>query len=76
MVWNFIIQIVVALVLNVIAYLLTPKPPKSKADEARELEYPTAEAGRPIRLYRGTIWCQSPNVLGYWDKARRNYKVS
>lgn len=76
MVWNFIIQIAVALLLNVIAYLLSPKPPKTKPEEARELEYPTASAGRAIPVFCGTMWLKSPNVLGYWDKARRTYKVS
>jgi len=73
--WNFLAQFLIALVLNVISILLSPKPQKSKPEESREVEVPTSYAGRPIVKVMGTMWVKSPNVLGWWDKARREYSI-
>lgn len=70
----WVIQLIVAITLQVAAYLLAPKPQSSKA-EARDLEAPTAEAGRPIPVLFGTMTIKGVNVLHYNDKGVRTYKV-
>lgn len=69
------IQIIVAIVLAVIAYALTPKPKQPKPPAAADLESPTSEAGRPVPVPFGTITIKGVNILGYWDKQVREYEV-
>ena len=71
MIWNFLFQLFIAFVLNVIAYALLPKPKRQRAeatDQRRELETPTADTGRPIPVAFGTVNVLSPNVLFMADK--------
>jgi len=70
----WVIALIVSTVLNVAAYLLTPKP-KGSNREARDLESPTAEAGRPFPVVFGTMRIKGLNVLHYSDKAKRTFKV-
>lgn len=67
------IGLVVSLVLAVISYVLTPKPKVVRPDFARDLENPTAEAGRPMPVVFGTVLLKSPNVLWYGQKATNEY---
>ncbi len=55
--------------------LLLPKVKKRKPESARDLEDPTAEAGRPIPVVFGTITVKGVNVLHFGDKSLRTYKV-
>jgi len=71
---NVLIAFVVALVLQVIAYLIMPKP-KQQKNATKDLEYPTAEAGRPIPKVWGKITITSPNILWYGEKDIYKYKV-
>ena len=55
MVWNFVVQIAIAVVLSVVAYALAPKPKPANRQMGRspeidpaQLEVPTGEAGRAI----------------------------
>ena len=64
----FVVQLLIGLALAYISYLLVPKPKAPKPPAAKELESPTAEAGRPIPVVFGSITIQSPNNLGNWDK--------
>lgn len=66
MVWP---QILAAIVLQVIAYALTPKPQGPRAPTVEDLDAPTAEEGRPIPVVFGTITVTGPNVLWYGDLA-------
>jgi len=70
----FFVQILIALVLQVIAYLLTPKPKQSQS-ATRDLEYPSADAGRPIPRVWGKVTVKGVNVLWYGEKKIRKYKV-
>jgi hypothetical protein len=65
---SLIIQLLVVLALQVIAYLLMPKPKKPKPPAVQDMEAPTAEAGRPIPVVFGTITVKGLNVLWYGDK--------
>lgn len=71
----FFIQFLIALALNIIAYVLTPKPKRAKPDAAKDLENPTAEAGRPIPKPFGTITIKGVNVLWFGEKSAYTYKI-
>lgn len=71
---NFLIQLVVALVLVVISVVITPKVKQAKP-EIRELEDPTADAGREIPVVFGTISVKDSNVLWFGEKTTKSYTV-
>lgn len=71
----FFVQILVALVLNIVAYLLLPGPKKQKGPAAQDLENPTAEAGRPIPVVFGTVTVKGGNVLWFGNKSTRTVKL-
>jgi len=75
MVFPFLIQLAIGLVLNVLAYLILPKPKGPKPPAVTDLESPTAENGRPIPVAFGTILIRSPNVIGWADKSYKKKKV-
>ena len=62
MIWNFIIQIVIA----VISYLLSPKP-ESPTVVAGEQDIPVVDMGSPIPVVFGTVWINRPQVVWYGD---------
>lgn len=72
---TFLVQLLIAVVLSVAAYMLAPKPKQSTNSMAKDLESPTVEAGRPIPVVFGTLTVKSPNVLWYGQKLIREYKV-
>ena len=55
MVFPFLIQLAIGIVLNVLAYLILPKPKGPKPPAVSDLETPTADAARPIPVVFGTI---------------------
>ncbi len=69
------LALLIGLALNIVAYLLMPKPKTDKPEAAKDLEDPTAEAGRPIPVVFGTITVKGLNVIGFMDKNMRTYKV-
>lgn len=69
------VMIAISVVVSTIAYLIMPKPKSPKPEAVRDLENPTAEAGRPKPVIFGTIIVKGLNVLGFWDKNSRTYKV-
>ena len=72
---QILIMVAISIALSLIAYLLMPKPKQPKSPAASDLEAPTAEAGRPVPVAFGTITIKGLNILGYWDKQVREYKV-
>ena len=64
---SFAIQIAIAVVIALVAYALMPKPKSRTADMARDLEMPTAEAGRPVPVVFGNGTLKSPNTLWYGE---------
>lgn len=65
-----------AVVISVaISILLRPKVKKPKPDAVKDLEDPTADAGRPIPVVFGTITIKGLNVLWFGDKSHRTFKV-
>lgn len=55
--------------------LLFPKPKKVKPDAVKDLENPTAEAGKAIPVAFGTITVKGLNNLWFGDKSQRTLKV-
>lgn len=73
--FSFFIQIAIGLTIAVVGYVLTPQPKRSKPPEARDLEAPTADAGRPIPVVFGTMDIRGPNILWYGELETRQYEV-
>lgn len=71
----FVVQLIIAVVLAVVAYMLTPKPKQPKPPAAQDQDAPTSEAGRPVPVIFGKMTVQGVNILGYWDKQIREYEV-
>ncbi len=71
-----LIMFAISLALQVVAYLLTPKPKQPKPDSARDLENPVAEAGKPIPVVFGTVTVKGLNVLHFSDKQVSEYQIN
>jgi len=71
----FFVALGISLAISIISYLIMPKPKAPKPEAAKDLEDPTAEAGRPIPVVFGTITVKGLNVLWFGDKGKRTYKV-
>jgi predicted phage tail protein len=78
MVAPILVQLAIAVALQLVSLLLAPKPKKQKPPEAADFEAPTAEAGRPIPVVFGTMTVKGTNYLWYGEKetVRRELKVS
>lgn len=64
-------QLLIGLALNIVGYMLMPKPKTVKPDGAKDMDAPTADAGRPVPVVFGTITVRGLNVLWYGDKSTR-----
>lgn len=64
---NILVQLLIAVTMMVIGYMLTPKQsiPETKFKQG---EKPTASAGSPIPRLFGTMLIEVPNCLWYGDK--------
>jgi hypothetical protein len=71
-----LIMFAIALAMQVVAYLLMPKPKQPKPDAARDLENPVAEAGKPIPVVFGTVTVKGLNVLWFGDKQVTEYEIN
>lgn len=69
------LALLVGLALNIIAYLIMPKPKTPKPEAAKDMDNPTAEAGRPLPVVFGTITVQGGNLLWFGEKYKDTYKV-
>lgn len=70
----FFLNILLSLVLMVVSYLLMPKV-KQETPETKDLDDPTAEAGRPIPVLFGTVTVKGLNVLWFGEKGRQTSRV-
>lgn len=75
MIAPWIIAVIVSVVLNVAAMVLTPRPKGPRPDSVQEADNPKASAGSPIFVVFGTVTVKEVNVLGYWDKSTRTQEV-
>jgi len=74
-IFPWLVQLLVAVALNILAAVLTPKPKGPKPEAVEQAENPTAEAGRPIPKAWGSPRVSETNVIGFWDKSSRQYKI-
>lgn len=65
---GFFVQLLVGLALNIVAYLIMPKPKGPKPDEVQDLEDPVAEQGKPIPVVWGSLTVKGLNILWFGDK--------
>lgn len=70
------IPLLLAIAFNVLAYLLMPRPKKDQPEEVKDMENPTADAGRPIPVVFGTVTMKGLNVLWFGDKRKDTFKVN
>jgi hypothetical protein len=67
--------LLIGLALNIIGYLLMPRPKTAKPEAAQDMDNPTADAGRPLPVVFGTLTVKGLNVLDFRDKNKRTIKV-
>lgn len=70
------VTLLLAIALQVVAYLLAPKPKKTKPPEAKDLDNPVADAGMPIPVVFGTVTVKGLNVLWFGDKNKDTFEVT
>lgn len=70
----FFLNILISLALMVVSYLLMPKV-KQDTPETKDMDDPTAEAGRPIPVLFGTVTIKGLNVLWFGEKSFQKRKV-
>lgn len=75
MVPQWLIMMAIAIAINIASYLLMPKPKAPRPDAVKDLEEPTAEAGRPLPVLFGTKEMRAPNILHFGDKSTRQYEI-
>lgn len=61
----WVVQIIIAVVMAVVAYALTPKPKAPPGQKAQDITSPTTDAGTPIQVVFGRMRVRNPNTLGY-----------
>ena len=66
----FLVNLLIGVALQIIGYMLAPKPPREQPPEAQDMENPTAEAGRPVPVVFGSVIITSPNYLWWGDKRK------
>ena len=64
----FWVQLLIGIALNVVAYVLMPKPKQPKPPQASDFDDPTADRGRPVPVPFGTVKVKGVNILWYGDK--------
>ncbi len=64
---GWFLQLVIGVGLQILGYMLAPKPPGPKPPALEDLKAPTAEAGRPIPVLFGTRVIEGPNNLWSGD---------
>lgn len=67
---DWVIQLIVFVVTQVISYALRPKAKTSQKGTSQDIETPTAEAGLPVAVVFGRITLKTVNVCGYWQKSK------
>lgn len=69
----FVVQIIIAVAMAVLAYVLSPKPKGQQAPKAQDLQSPTVDAGRAIPVVFGRVRVKSPNLL--WMGGQRSKAI-
>jgi hypothetical protein len=75
MIADWVIMFVIAIAINVVSYMLMPKPKQPKPDTVKDLDDPVAEAGKPMPVIFGRPTVKGLNVLWYGDKSTDTYEI-
>lgn len=70
-----LIQLAVGVALQVVGYLLSPKPKAAKPDAAKDMDNPTAEQGRPIPVVFGEVEVTGTNIIWFGQKHTRTREI-
>lgn len=73
--WNFVVQVLVAVAISVVAYMIAPKPSTSNGRQSQDLREPQSDAGIPVPVIFGEVTIMSPNVMWYGDVEKHEYEV-
>jgi hypothetical protein len=65
----WIVSLLIGVALSIISYLIMPKPKQPKPEAAKDLESPTADAGRPMLKVFGSLTVKGLNIIYYGEKA-------
>jgi hypothetical protein len=69
------LPLILAVVFNVLSYVLMGKVQKQKRKEVQDLESPTADSSRKVPKVYGTKNVSGLNVLHFSDKNKHTYNV-
>lgn len=72
----WIVSLLISIAISIVSYLIAPKPKRAKPEAAKDLEDPTAEAGRPVPVAFGSIMVKGGNVLWFGEKKIKTYQVA
>lgn len=64
----FLLQLALGFVIQVVGFMLIGAGKNTQPDEVRDMDYPTAEAGRPIPVVFGEMDIKGVNILWFGDK--------
>lgn len=73
---GFFGQLLVGVGLMVLSFLIAPKPKSEQPEASRDLDNPTAEAGRPVPVVFGTLEVKGGNIIDYMDKGKQDLQVA
>ena len=71
----WLVPLLIGLALNIVSYLLMPKPKSAKPEAAKDMDDPTAEAGREMTVVFGEVTVKSPNCLWFGEKSSSTYEI-
>lgn len=70
-----LVQLAVGVGLQIVGFLLAPKPKQARPEEVRDMENPTAEEGRPIPVVFGEMEVTGVNIIWFGDKNTRTRNI-
>lgn len=70
-----LVQLAVGVGMQVVGYLLAPKPKGPQPAEVKDMDDPTAEEGRPIPVVFGEMEVTGTNIIWFGEKATRTRKI-
>lgn len=71
-----LVELIIAIAVAVLSYVLMPRPKAPKPEAAKEMDGPTAEAGREMTVVFGELTIKSPNCLWFGERSQKTYKVN
>ena len=68
------IALLIGIALNILSYLLMPKPKGAQPQEVKDIENPEPASGPKPTLF-GTKPVKGLGIIWYGDKSKKTYKV-